>query len=236
MKFVQNIFIICLFSASIINATPIKECNDGSIKQQDMNYCAQIEREFAENVLKDILNDVNNSIKSTEKKHIISGQKIWRTLTKIDCDIVSNLTKEGRESYMQVEGCQTAHIKQRIDNLISHICGGYGITCEEQDVYKMYLDSGIYNYAGEKKQSLFRLTDESAIAKVSQTSYVKALNKKYSNIIMYVDRDMRVEGYIYIYLGFDEKTHTTRNSMIRVDLEGKVESKKPSENSWKQLS
>ena len=234
MKSILYTFIILLLStSSIINAKPIKQCNDGSMKQRDMDYCAKIRNEQAEQVLKDVLNDVNKFIETKEKKHIISGQKVWRNLMKIDCNIVTTLTQEGRESYMKVQSCRTSHIKQRIENLIPHVCGGYGISCPKYDMYKIYLKSGTYKPSTKKRP--FILTEESALEKASQLSYVQSLTKKYPNVIIHIDEGVKSKEYIYIYLGFNEKTHTTRDSSIRVGLDGKVEINKPSEDKWRQV-
>ena len=67
----------------------------------------------------------------------------------------------------------------------------------------------------------FILNEENAVEQVLKTNYYKDLSKEYSNIRMFVQD--KNNQYIYIYLGFNEGTHTTRKSFVRVSLDGTVQ-------------
>jgi hypothetical protein len=67
----------------------------------------------------------------------------------------------------------------------------------------------------------FILNDENAVEQVTKTNYYIDLSKEYPNVILFVD-DKR-SHYIYIYLGFNEGTHTTRKAFVRVSSDARVQ-------------
>lgn len=63
--------------------------------------------------------------------------------------------------------------------------------------------------------------EDFAVNAVTKTSLYKDLVTKYPNTILFVeDQD---SNYVYLYLGFDEKTHTTRYAFARVSSHGVVQ-------------
>ena len=72
-----------------------------------------------------------------------------------------------------------------------------------------------------QKKNEFVLSDDSALRSVAATKLVIALKKKYPNTIFFIE-DGSSENDRMIYLGFDEGTHTTRHSFLRVDDHGVV--------------
>ena len=86
----------------------------------------------------------------------------------------------------------------------------------------------IYSYASTAPSDIlnkqvknnFILNDNTAIVQLDNRSYYKQLQNKYSNIISFIeDKD---NDYVYIYLGFDESSHTTRHAFVRVNHNGIV--------------
>ncbi len=66
----------------------------------------------------------------------------------------------------------------------------------------------------------FTLSDTSALEAASSTKFVMDLVARYPNTILMIEGKTATERSIY--LGFDEGTHTTRHSALRVDRGGVV--------------
>ena len=216
-----------------------KYCLD-AMTQDDMNGCSQLKYSIANNMLKSIILEVEKQLSDQEKIYLEISQKAWNNLLEYDCKITSKIMEGGREQYMNVTGCKTSHIKQRIDNLIVYVCGEPSVECEAQNKYENYLhppqDTSLIENA---KLSTFKLNKNTATDKVLNLSYYQSLKAKYPNIIMFIENQDNIDDkHIYIYLGFDEKTHTTRHAFVRVDSNGTVEYSKlapTSKKDWKKM-
>lgn len=71
------------------------------------------------------------------------------------------------------------------------------------------------------KKNAFVLSDDTALKVAIDTKYVINLTKKYPNTKIFIEEgNSKIDRYVYI--GFDEGTHTTRYASLRVDAQGVV--------------
>ena len=114
-------------------------CLDTATTQTAMSRCAGEALKAEQQRLKQLLNELQDSLEAPQRAQLESAQRAWKAYATAECKFEASASEQGSMYPMQVSLCRRRLAEQRIRELAPLLCGppaGGGKGCAAAEAYQ----------------------------------------------------------------------------------------------------